>query len=128
METIYCLACPETVWYVGRTTDCVRREHQHRCSNNTSSSKHIPKDISWNLIPLETVSYIDAVDAERFYIEFLEPRLNERIPRGSREETCKAYYQNNKDKCKESTCRWRENNPEKVKEMRRRAYKMSRIL
>jgi len=105
MITIYCLASEDIIWYVGSTQDCRERLRQHkRKKYNECSSKDIPEGVEWKMIPLEEVDEDMRYQAERFYIEWLEPKLNQVIPGRTmieRIEYTKLWHQEHKDKIRE---------------------------
>ena len=97
MITIYCLASEDTVWYVGSTNNCRLRENKHRSLSSNCGSKDIPEGVKWNFIALEEVDEEIRTQAERFYYEWLEPKLNFQVPGRTDEEYSILYYEKNKD-------------------------------
>ena len=97
MITIYCLASEDTVWYVGSTNNCRLRENKHRSLSSNCGSKDIPEGVKWNFIALEDVDEEIRTQAERFYYEWLEPKLNFQVPGRTDEEYSRLYYEKNKD-------------------------------
>jgi len=98
MVFIYCLACPDTVWYVGKTTNPKIREYRHRRKERFEiGSYFIPDNVKWEFIILDEVEDEIGTDAERFYYDFLEPKCNKVIPGRSHEE---------------ATMNWRKTHPE----------------
>ena len=101
MITIYCLASEDTVWYVGSTNNCRLRENKHRSLSSNCGSKDIPEGVKWNFIALEEVDEEIRTQAERFYYEWLEPKLNRKVPGRTDTEYNQLYYQENKDRISE---------------------------
>ena len=97
MITIYCLASEDTVWYVGSTNNCRLRENKHRSLSSNCGSKDIPEGVKWNFIALEEVDEEIRTQAERFYYEWLEPKLNFQVPGRTDEEYSRLYSEKNKD-------------------------------
>jgi len=97
MITIYCLASEDTIWYVGSTKDCKERLRYHKRPNNNCSSKDIPEDVEWKFIALEEVEEDIRYDAERFYYEWLEPKLNRKVPGRTDAEKNRDFRINNPD-------------------------------
>ncbi len=95
MHRIYCLASDDEVLYVGKTIKLLKmRERLHRAKTNMTHSRYIPEGTIWRIIFLELVEDECSEDAERFYIDFLEPKYNKCIPARTDEERreCKRIY------------------------------------
>ena len=105
--TIYCLACDDVVWYVGRTRHPYNREHHHKGKYASYGSSLIPDGVKWSFIILEVVKIEDAPGAEKFYYDYLQPRVNKHVPGRS---------------LVESKAAWRAAHPEKVIENNRIYY------
>jgi len=101
MITIYCLASEDTIWYVGSTNNCKLRLSRHNSPYNDCGSKDIPEGVEWKMIALEEVEEHIRYDAERFYYEWLEPKLNRKVPGRTDTEYNQLYYQENKDRISE---------------------------
>ena len=123
MVFIYCLACPDTVWYVGKTKNPKARERHHRDPNENKGvgASLIPSHITWELIVLDEVDDNLGADAERFYYEFLNPILNKLVPGRNKAE----YYQDYRDSILKKHKERYEANKEVINERRklRRANK-----
>jgi len=100
MVYIYCLACEDTIWYVGSTLYPKKRLKNHRSGNAGCNSKHIPKGIDYKMIILEECIEEDRKNYERFYIEYLEPALNKMMPGRDDAEAQHVYYLKNKERKK----------------------------
>lgn len=78
---IYALVSEDIVWYVGQTSQTLRqRKFGHTCKTNRTSSKNIPVGVKWDIILLEETDDNISTDTERFYIDFLNPVCNLKIP------------------------------------------------
>jgi predicted GIY-YIG superfamily endonuclease len=120
MTTIYCLCDDETIYYVGQTVDMKKRYIQHQNKHDRGvGADLIPAGAIWRMEHLETVDTTDAVMAERFYCEYLEPTLNKQLPGRSKAEYTKLWQQSNPDKFKASKQRWLEKNRDKQREYQR---------
>lgn len=121
--TIYALACSETVWYVGSTTNPKKRECYHRSRSNRTTSRNIPTDVVWEFVILEQSEMDEwlSKDTEAFYIEFLKPRCNKKMPGRS----AKMLRAANRDHYNTYDRNWRAANRDRYNENqhRRRAAK-----
>jgi hypothetical protein len=52
----------------------------------------IPDEVKWSFIVLEVVKVEDASAAEKFYYDYLEPRLNKQVPGRTHVESKAAYH------------------------------------
>jgi predicted GIY-YIG superfamily endonuclease len=109
MTTIYCLCDDETIYYVGRTVDVKRRRREHALKRLPGCAADlIPAKVVWRMEILEVVDPTDAVMAERFYCEYLEPTLNKRLPGRDAREYNRVWQQKNKDKVNAKAQRYRD--------------------
>jgi len=98
MAYIYCIYCPETIWYIGSTIDFKRRERQHRIKNNKNiASDIIPDEIEWKMIILEEVEIDQRYQAEGFYIDWLSPTLNKRHPGRTSKQAKEIYWRKHQE-------------------------------
>ena len=96
--TIYCLACDDIVWYVGRTRKPEARESFHKGKYASYGSSLIPDGVKWKFIILEVVNVEDAPGAEKFYYDYLQPRLNKQVPGRTNTESKAAWIAANYDR------------------------------
>ena len=123
MISIYCLACPDTIWYVGSTNNQRKRFINHRRKQDKDvGSDLIPDGVIWELIVLEEVEDDQRYLAERFYYEWLEPKLNKVIPGRSRKESADIYRASHKEQQKILSKRWVETHREQERERCRNYY------
>ena len=104
--TIYCLACDDVIWYVGRSRLPKARESYHRGKYVSYGSTLIPDDAIWSFIVLELVEDDQAVYAEKFYYDFLQPRLNKNMPGRSLADSKAAYMAAYPERAKEANRRY----------------------
>jgi predicted GIY-YIG superfamily endonuclease len=121
MTFIYCLACEDTIWYVGQTTNPKERERLHRKTNDKGcGSDLIPKDVIWKFIILEEVDEDDAVDAERFYYEWFQPSVNKKYPGRSKKECDALYRREHRQQLDTYNAKWNKENADRRREICRR--------
>jgi DNA polymerase III delta prime subunit len=127
----YKIVCKDlniTDFYVGHTTNFIKRKasHKNACNNITHKAYncYVYKFIrdnegwdNWDMILIDTITCdnkLDALKKEREYIEQLKATLNKVIPA----RTKKEYYKMNKDKFKEYYETNKEDNKDKLKQYR----------
>ena len=127
--SIYCLHTDGLIWYVGQTTDTVRRESKHRASHVKGrwGGGLIPDLYEWEMKILEKCKMIDAVIRERHYYDILKPLYNKIRPGGhSDAEYAQKYRDTHKDDIKEYTRSHRTNNLDGMLEYERKYRDMNR--
>ena len=119
--------------YIGHTTNFIKRKQNHkRNCNNINSNKYFFKVYdfirenrgwdNWSMVMIEEIScenLNEACKLERKFIEEYNTTLNIAIPTRTKNEWCKIYHENNKEKEKEYV----EKNKEKIREYRKNYYK-----
>lgn len=110
MSFIYALVSSDTIWYVGSTKNIKARLAYHRGKYSKGiGSDLIPDSIHWDLVVLEKVDIINRYDAERFYCDFLMPKINKNVPGRTRKERNRQS-----DKKKESDKKYYEKHKEQI--------------
>jgi zona occludens toxin (predicted ATPase) len=118
---IYALVSEDTVWYVGKTSQTLRqRKFGHTCKANRSSSKNIPAGVKWDIILLEETDDSISTDTERFYVDFLNPVCNLKIPGRTEEEYKNTVHYKDIVKTYRKTSRYREFANERNRKYRQR--------
>lgn len=141
--------------YIGSTMDLKRREREHKkCCNNAKSKEYnckkyktIRENGGWINFKMEIIqkfnydiTSVELRKKEQFYIQLLNPNMNEynaclteedrveyhrqynRQYRLDNKEQVKQHYQDNKEKIKEREKQYKLDNKEKIKEQKRLAY------
>jgi hypothetical protein len=94
MTRIYALVSGQLVLYVGQTRQTLkRREYEHRRTRNTACSKHIPKDMEWEMKILEECEDDIATMREQYYYDTLKPFYNNNRPGQTPKESKRKYLQ-----------------------------------
>ena len=129
---IYKIVCKDiniTKSYGGHTTHIIKRRQHHKCDcNNINSKKYniylyqfIRENGGWDnwemlwCYDFPCKNKREAELEERIFIEKEKCELNSARPYVSEDEK-KQYYEDNKDKIKESNKNYKENNKDKIKE------------
>tara|TARA_B100000513_G_scaffold137110_1_gene62022 strand:- start:1069 stop:1788 length:720 start_codon:yes stop_codon:yes gene_type:complete len=147
---IYKICCKDPLvedFYVGSTTNIIRRRYQHKTSctnpNDPKHNSHVYSYIrehggweNWDVIALEEFaceSKMQQTKTERQYIEDLKPTLNKLIPANhqtgdvyDKQEYMKEYYEQNKDQLKDANKEYRESNKEKIKQAKQEYNKKNK--
>jgi predicted GIY-YIG superfamily endonuclease len=74
---IYTLVSGQLILYIGKTVNLERRRCKHRSKFNTTSSRHIPSYIDWEIKLLEECSTDASNLREQYWIDELKPFYNE---------------------------------------------------
>jgi hypothetical protein len=139
---VYRLIHKHTTYYVGSTTNFVKRKAQHKYDCNTENRKAYDFPLykfvretggweAWDMILIESYPECKTSEElrkyERFHYDIIRPELNLIRPYTTEEENkeykikyCKVYYyenrDNNRDKKKKQDINYYNNNREKIKE------------
>ena len=119
MPTIYSLETDGLVWYIGSTTDVIKRKNNHKTRKDKYiSSDLIPQEYEFQFKILEECGSEIRYERERYYYELLKPLNNINIPGRSKRECMINYYQDNKEQILQYKSDYYENNKERILQYR----------
>ena len=146
---VYRLVNNHKTYYVGSTTNFVKRKHQHK--RNSSNEKQKKYNIplynfiresggwgnDWDMVLIESYPECKTSEElrkyERFHYDLLKPELNMIKPHTTVDERkecgieyCKVYRDNNRDKINERGIVYRDNNRDKIIGLRKVYYDNNR--
>lgn len=147
---VYRLIHNHTTYYVGSTTNFVKRKNRHKsdCINVGGKSYNLPLykfiretggwiDNDWDMILIESYPECKTSEElrkyERFHYDIIRPELNVYRPHTTEEENKeyrienrKAYYNENRDKISEQKKKYSVNNSDKISEQKKVYYNENR--
>ena len=132
---IVCNDLSITDFYIGHTTNFVKRQNKHKsdCCNQKSKHYNVPlyqfiRDNgnweNWQMILIDTLqceNRLDVLKKEREYIEKLQSNLNKRKTFRT-EEDIKQWMIDNKEKLNQMTKEYGEKHKERLKQYRKDRY------